>query len=66
MGLIGEAREAFQKGDQQNGAVLWQRGMDEMDEAGGPGAQRSGRPLVRGAVLLMASQYLPDQRRPTL
>ncbi len=60
MGLIGEARGAFQKGDQQNGAVLWQRGLDEMDEAEALAPNDLGVRLVRGAVLLVASQYLPD------
>src|SRR5580658_2793723 len=32
-GLVTESRAAFQKGDQQNGAALWQRGLDEMDQA---------------------------------
>jgi tetratricopeptide (TPR) repeat protein len=60
MGLVSESREAFQKGDQQNGAVLWQRGLDEMDEAAAIAPDALGVRIVRGAVLLIASQYLPD------
>jgi tetratricopeptide (TPR) repeat protein len=59
-GLVAESREAFQKGDQQNGAVLWQRGLDEMDQAEGLAPNDLGVRIVRGAVLLIASQYLPD------
>jgi hypothetical protein len=33
MGLVSESREAFQKGDPQHGAAMWQRGLDEMDQA---------------------------------
>ena len=59
-GLITESREAFQKGDQQNGAALWQRGLDEMDQAAELAPNDLGVRIVRGAVLLVASQYLPD------
>ncbi len=59
-GLVTESREAFQKGDQQNGAVLWQRGLDEMDQAEALAPNDLGVRIVRGAVLLVASQYLPD------
>jgi len=60
MGLITESREAFQKGDQQNGAAFWQRGLDEMDQAAALAPDELGVRIVRGAVLLVASQYLPD------
>src|ERR1700683_5778244 len=30
MGLVGQSREAFKKGDQQNVASLWQPRMDDM------------------------------------
>jgi tetratricopeptide (TPR) repeat protein len=59
-GLVAESREAFQKGDQQNGATLWQRGLDEMDQAEALAPEDLGVRIVRGAVLLIASQYLPD------
>src|ERR1700733_11537091 len=59
-GLISESREAFQKGDQQNGAAMWQRGLDEMDQAEAMAPNDLGVRIVRGAVLLIASQYLPD------
>ncbi len=60
MGLITESREAFQEGDRQNGAALWQRGLDEMDQAEAMAPDELGVRIVRGAVLLVASQYLPD------
>jgi tetratricopeptide (TPR) repeat protein len=59
-GLVSQARDAFQKGDQQNGAALWQHGMDEMDQAEGMAPDDLGVRIVRGAVLLIASQYRPD------
>jgi len=60
-GLITRSREAFQKGDQQNGAILWQRGLDEMDQAENMAPNDLGVRIVRGAVLLIASQYLPSE-----
>ncbi len=61
MGLVQQSQEAFQKGDQQNGAVLWQRGLDEMDQAETIAPNDLGVRIVRGAVLLVASQYLPTE-----
>ncbi|MGP0075849.1 MAG: hypothetical protein ACLPWF_28365 [Bryobacteraceae bacterium] len=61
MGLVSESRTAFQKGDQQNGAALWQRGLDEMDQAEEIAPDDLGVRIVRGAVLLVASQYLPEE-----
>jgi tetratricopeptide (TPR) repeat protein len=60
-GLVQQSRESFQKGDQQNGAILWQRGLDEMDQAAAIAPNDLGVRIVRGAVLLIASQYLPDE-----
>jgi tetratricopeptide (TPR) repeat protein len=61
LGLVSQSRQAFQKGDQQNGAVLWQRGLDEMDQAEAMAPNELGVRIVRGAVLLIASQYLPAE-----
>jgi hypothetical protein len=61
LGLVSESREAFQKGDQQNGAAMWQRGLDEMDQAEVLAPNDLGVRIVRGAVLLIASQYLPEE-----
>jgi tetratricopeptide (TPR) repeat protein len=67
MGLVQQSREAFQKGDQQNGGALWQRGLDEMDEAATLAPNDLGVRIVRGAVLLVASQYLPaEAARPLI
>ena len=61
MGLVQQSREAFQKGDQQSGGAMWQRGLDEMDEAATLAPNDLGVRIVRGAVLLVASQYLPEE-----
>jgi pentatricopeptide repeat protein len=60
-GLITESREAFQRGDQKKGGELWQRGLDEMDQAAELAPNDLGVRIVRGAVLLVASQYLPEE-----
>jgi tetratricopeptide (TPR) repeat protein len=60
MGLVSESRQAFQKGDRQAGVTQWQRGLDEMDQAEAMAPNDLGVRIVRGAVLLVASQYLPD------
>jgi len=60
-GLVSESRKAFQKGDQRTGAALWQRGLDEMDQAEAIAPNDLGVRIVRGAVLLVASQYLPSE-----
>jgi tetratricopeptide (TPR) repeat protein len=61
MGLVSKSRTAFQKGDQQNGATPWQRGLDEMDQAAELAPNDLGVRIVRGAVLLVASQYMPEE-----
>jgi pentatricopeptide repeat protein len=60
-GLITESREAFQRGDQKKGSELWQLGLDEMDQAAELAPNDLGVRIVRGAVLLVASQYLPEE-----
>lgn len=66
-GLVSESRDAFKKGDEQHGAELWQRGMVEMDKAATIAPNDLGVRIVRGAVLLIASQYLPaEQARPLI
>lgn len=58
-GLVSESRTALQNGDEKRGADLWQRGLDEMDQAEALAPNDLGVRIVRGAVLLIASQYLP-------
>lgn len=41
--------------------MLWQRGLDEMDQAAELAPNDLGVRVVRGAVLLLASQYLADE-----
>ncbi len=60
-GLVTESRQAFEKGDQKTGGELWQRGLDEMDQAAELAPNDLGVRIVRGAVLLVASQYLPQE-----
>jgi len=60
-GLMTESREAFEKGDQKSGGELWQRGVDEMDQAAELAPDDLGVRIVRGAVLLTASQYVPQE-----
>lgn len=60
-GLVTRSRQAFEKGDQQNGEILWQRGLDEMDQAATLAPNDLGVRIVRGAVFLVASQYLPSE-----
>ena len=67
MGLVDQSRDAFQSGDHENGMSYWQRGMAEMDQAAQIAPNDLGVRIVRGAVLLMASQYLPEDRaRPLI
>jgi len=61
MGLVSQAGDAFQQRDHENGAALWQRGMMEMDQAEQIAPNDLGVRIVRGAVLLMASQYVPEE-----
>jgi tetratricopeptide (TPR) repeat protein len=60
-GLITESREAFQRGDQKSAAELRQRGLDEMDQAVELVPNDLGVRIVRGSVLLVASQYFPQE-----
>lgn len=59
-GLITESRAAFQRAGQKSGGELWQRGLDEMDQAAELAPNDLGVRIVRGAVLLVASQFLPQ------
>ncbi len=59
-GTFYEAGQAFQKGDQQKGGELWQRGLKEMDQAVELAPDDLGVRIPRGAVLLTASRYMPS------
>jgi hypothetical protein len=67
-GLFYGAGQAFQKGDQQKGGELWQRGLKEMDDAVELAPDDLGVRIPRGAVLLTASHYMPspEMARPLL
>ena len=60
MGIMLGSRDAFQKGDQQTGMTLWQRGLKEMNDAAALAPEDLGVRIVRGAVFLTASRQLPD------
>lgn len=60
-GLITESREAVQRGDQPSGGELLRRGLEEMDQAAELAPGDLGVRIVRGAVLLVASQYFPQE-----
>jgi hypothetical protein len=67
-GLFFQSGQAFQKGDQQKGAELWQRGLKEMDLAVELAPDNIGVRIPRGAVLLTASRYVPsaEMARPLI
>jgi tetratricopeptide (TPR) repeat protein len=60
-GLLFIAGEHFQKGDNQKGFELWNRGLKEMDEAVKLEPDNVGVLIPRGAVLLSASAEVPPQ-----
>ena len=67
-GAFYEAGQAFQKGDQQKGGELWQRGLKEMDQAVELAPDDLGVRIPRGAVMLTASRYMPspEMARPLI
>ncbi|HLG99074.1 MAG TPA: hypothetical protein VKX49_22370 [Bryobacteraceae bacterium] len=67
-GLFFQAGQDFQKGDQQSGMELWQRGLKEMSDAVAIAPDAVGVRIPRGAVLLTASHYVPspEMARPLI
>ena len=66
-GLAFSSGMAYQKGDMQAGAELWQRGMDEMDKAAALEPDNVGVRIPRGAVLLQSTEFMPPERaRPLI
>lgn len=59
-GLLFQAGQAFQGGDQQTGMSLWTRGLKEMQTAVDLEPDNVGVRIPRGAVLLATSHYLPS------
>ena len=65
--LIVRAGQAFQKGDMSAGGPLFDRGINEMNEALALAPNNPGVLIPRGAVLLQATQNMPPQMaRPLL
>ncbi len=58
-GLLYQAGQAFQGGDQQTGVSLWTRGLKEMQTAVDLEPDSVAVRIPRGAVLLAMSHYLP-------
>jgi hypothetical protein len=61
-GLMFQAGEAFQGGDQPKGMDLWMRGMKEMQTAVDLEPDNVGVRIPRGATLLTFSRFLPDEQ----
>jgi hypothetical protein len=60
-GLYFQAGALFQKGDQQNGMDLLQRGIKEMDDAVAIAPNSIGVRIPRGAVLLTGTRSMPPE-----
>jgi tetratricopeptide (TPR) repeat protein len=67
-GLFYQAGQAFQKGNQQTGMQLWQRGLKEMDDAVSIAPDSLGVRIPRGAVLLTGSRFVgtPEMAHPLI
>lgn len=66
-GLAFNAGTAFRKGDVKGGGELWQRGMEEMDQAVALQPDSVGVRIPRGALLLQATRTMPpDVSRPLI
>jgi len=59
-GVLSQATQAFQTGDQKKGFELWTRGLKEMQAAVDLAPDDVAVRVPRGAVLLTASHYLPS------
>src|SRR5271154_5417248 len=59
-GVLSQATQSFQTGDQQKGFELWTRGLKEMQAAVDLAPDNVAVRIPRGAVLLTASHYLPS------
>ncbi|MBX7219150.1 MAG: hypothetical protein K1Y36_04325 [Blastocatellia bacterium] len=59
-GLVFRSGKFFQKGDFQTGTSMWQRGIDEMNEAGTIEPNNVAVLIPRGATLLNASRFDPN------
>lgn len=60
-GVFFRANEAFQKGDFQAGIPLWQRGLDEMEQAVQWAPSNVEVLIPRGATLITASRFAPAE-----
>ena len=60
-GLVFLAGQAFQKGDIRKGVELWDRGLNEMDQAVELDPVNVGVLIPRGASLLTASRFVTDK-----
>jgi tetratricopeptide (TPR) repeat protein len=66
-GMYFQAGQAFQKGDQEKGMSLYQRGIQEMDQAVAIAPDTIGVRIPRGAVLLTGSRFMsPEMAKPLI
>jgi len=59
-GLVFLAGDAFNRGDNQKGTEAWTRGMKEVDEAVKLAPDNVGVRVPRGAILTVASRFVPN------
>lgn len=62
-GLVGQANQAFQKGDAAAGIDLFERGLKDMNDAVALAPDNVGTLIPRGATLLEVSRSVPDSAR---
>ncbi len=60
-GVFFQSTQSFQKGDFQSGMQLWQRGLDEMDQAVKLAPENIAVLIPRGASLISASRFTPPE-----
>jgi hypothetical protein len=65
-GLLFQSGQAFLSGDGSKGRVLWDRGLQEMNDAVALEPQNVAVLIPRGATLLEASRNVPEPVRRTL
>ena len=62
-GLVTRAEQALEKGDRAAGALSWQQGLKEMNDAAAREPENVAVLIPRGAVLLEVSRSVPDQEQ---
>lgn len=65
-GLFSMSGRAFQSGEMEKGQELWERGLAEMDEAVKLRPDTPATRIPRGAAMLTASRFVPEERKAAL